>query len=264
MNGVTKINDALWRLELPYKDIYTTVYVLRGEHGTILFDTADTQRDVEEGIVPMLEEIGVKAEELNFVFISHNHRDHAGGLNWVMEHYPKACILSRSADLQEKYAAFSFHMPEDGELIANQFRVVTIPGHTRDSMALLDTKTKTLVTGDCLQLYGIFGSTDWACAIYVPELHKPAVEKVRGLDIECICTAHDYHPYGFCYRGRERVKKALDACIEPLDEIKNIVLDNPDMEDAAVRQNYNELDKRPTVNLRVIAAVRKAVDEGNF
>jgi len=264
MSGVTKISDTLWRLAIPYKDIYTTVYVLRGEHGVILFDTADAQRDVEEDILPVLEEIGVKAEELNFVFISHNHRDHAGGLSWVMEHYPKACILSRSADLQEKYADFSFHMPEDGELIADQFRVVTIPGHTRDSMALLDIKTKTLVTGDCLQLYGIFGSTDWACAIYVPELHRPAVEKVRGLDVACIYTAHDYHPYGFCYQGREAVEKALDACIEPLEEIKKIIVDNPDRDDAAVRQTYNDRGNRPTVNLRVIAAVRNAVNEGSF
>lgn len=264
MNGLTKINDTLWCLEIPYKDIFTTVYVLRGENGTILFDTADTQRDVEEDILPMLEEIEIGAEELSFVFISHNHRDHAGGLKWVMERYPKACILSRSEVLQEQYADFDFHMPEDGEIIAGQFRVVTIPGHTRDSMALLDTKTNTLVTGDCLQLYGIFGSTDWACAIYLPEMHRPAVEKVRGLDIECICTAHDYHPYGVCYRGREAVDKALDACIEPLEEIKTIMIDNPAMDDAAVRQKYNEVGERPTVNLRVVAGVRQALNEGTF
>jgi len=264
MNGVTQISDTLWRLEIPYKDIFATVYVLKGTKGTILFDTADAQRDVEEQIVPMLEMIGVKAEELNFVFISHNHRDHAGGLKWVMEHYPQACILSRSADLREQYADFDFHMPEDGEIIAEQFRVVTIPGHTHDSMALLDTQTHTLITGDCLQMYGIFGSTDWACAIYFPELHKPAVEKVRQLDVECICTAHDYHPYGFCYRGREAVERALDACIEPLEQIKSIIVNNPDVDDAAVRQKYNELDKRPTVNLRVVAAMRQALNKGIF
>lgn len=264
MNGLTQVSETLWRLEIPYKDIFTTVYVLRGEWGTILFDTADAQRDVEEAVVPMLETIGVKAEELKYIFISHNHRDHAGGLQWVLERYPDACILSRSADLRERYADFAFHIPEDGEMIADRFRVVTIPGHTRDSMALLDTKTDTLITGDCLQLYGIFGSTDWACAIYVPELHRPAVDKVRTLGVTCICTAHDYHPYGFCYRGREAVDKALDACIEPLEEIKSILIDNPALDDAAVRQRYNEVGNRPTVNLRVVAAVRSAVDEGTF
>ncbi len=264
MNNVTKICDTLWRLEIPYKDIFTTVYVLKGENGTILFDTADTQQDVEGQILPMLETIGVKAEELNFVFISHNHRDHAGGLKWVMEHYPRACILSRSTALQEQYADFNFHLPEDGELISGQFQVVTIPGHTYDSMALLDTQTNTLVTGDCLQLYGIFGSTDWACAISLPMEHRKAVEKVRGLGVECILTAHDYHPYGFCYRGREAVEKALDACVEPLEQIKSILVDNPDMNDAAVRETFNQMDHRPTVNVRVVAAVRNALDQGGF
>jgi len=144
------------------------------------------------------------------------------------------------------------------------FRVVTIPGHTADSMALLDTRTKTLITGDCLQLYGIFGSTDWACAIYLPTEHLQAVEKVRGLDVECILTAHDYHPMGWCYRGRGEVVAALDACVAPLFQIRDIIASDPELDDETVRLRFNALDKRPTVNTRVVAAVRKALNEGGL
>lgn len=265
MDRPIQINDDITRLSIPYKDIFTTIYVIRSPKGTVLFDTADNQRDVDEDIVPLLEQLGVDGEELKYIFISHNHRDHAGGLERALHHFPNACVLSRSDLLPEKFPGAEIHRPEDGEeLLDGLFRVVTIPGHTRDSMALLDKRTNTLITGDCLQLYGIFGSTDWACAIYVPELHRPAVEKLYGLDIECVCTAHDYHPYGFCYRGREAVKKALDACIEPLDQIKSIIMDDSDMDDETVRKTFNALDKRPTVNLRVIDAVRTAVNEGKF
>lgn len=265
MKDTTRIDENIVRLTIPYKDIFTTVYVVKSPQGVILFDTADNDRDVDEDVVPLLEQLGVGAEELKYIFISHNHRDHAGGLERVLHHFPHACVLTRSDGLREKHPGAIFCAPEDGdELLNGLFRVVTIPGHTADSMALLDTRTKTLITGDCLQLYGIFGSTDWACAIYLPTEHLQAVEKVRGLDVECILTAHDYHPFGFCYRGREAVQQALDACIEPLDEIKSTIVNNPDMDDAAVRQTYNGQGNRPTVNLRVIAAVRKAVDEGTF
>ena len=29
MDGMTKISDMFWRLEIPYKDIFTTAYVLK-------------------------------------------------------------------------------------------------------------------------------------------------------------------------------------------------------------------------------------------
>ena len=46
MNGVTQVGDILWRLEIPCKDIFTTVYVLKGQKGRSLLETADTQSDV--------------------------------------------------------------------------------------------------------------------------------------------------------------------------------------------------------------------------
>lgn len=260
----TKINDDVFRLTSPYKDIFTTVYVLKSTNGTVLFDTASFDEDVDERIVPMLEELGISPEELKFVFLSHPHRDHAGGLGRMMERYPGACIVTRSEALREQYPQASFLQPEDGDIIADVFRVVTIPGHTADSMALLDTRTNTLISGDCLQLYGIFGSTDWACAINLPAEHLQAVEKVRALKVDRILTAHDYHPYGYSYQGREEVARALDACVEPLDQIRSLISENPHMDDAAVREAFNKLDLRPTVNVRIVAAVRKALDEGRL
>ena len=265
MKGMPRVDENIVRLTIPYKDIFTTVYVVKSPQGIILFDTADNDRDVDEDIVPLLEQLGVGAEELKYIFISHNHRDHAGGLERVLHHFPHACVLTRSDGLREKHPGAIFCAPEDGEtLLGGLFRVVTIPGHTADSMALLDIRTKTLITGDCLQLYGIFGSTDWACAIYLPTEHLQAVEKVRGMDVKCILTAHDYHPFGFCYRGREAVTGALDICVAPLLQIRDLIRENPQLDDAAIRLKFNELDKRPTVNTRVVAAMRKAMDEGGI
>lgn len=79
--------------------------------------------------------------------------------------------ISGSETLKEQCGEALYHMPEDGEGIADVFRTGRISGHTADSMALLDMRTNTLISGDCLQLYGVFGATNWVCAINLSAEH---------------------------------------------------------------------------------------------
>jgi len=264
MENLTKINEHIHRLTMPYKDIFTTVYTVQTPNGAILFDAASFDEDVDNYIVPLLKEVGIAPEELKYVFISHNHKDHAGGLSRLMQVFPNVCIVSRNPKLQEEYASYRILAPEDGDTLMDLFRVVSIPGHTADAMALLDSRTMTMISGDCLQLYGIFGSQDWGSNIGLPAEHLEAVEKVRTLGIEAIYTAHDYHPYGFKACGKEAVGKMLDACVTPLRNLQNIVLQNPQMGDEELREIYNTSDKVPPISVRVVAAMRKAINEGKI
>lgn len=220
------MTDLIKRLVLPYKDIFTTVYLITTPKGAILFDTASYNEDVDYSIIPFLEEHSITSETLKYVFISHNHRDHVGGLKRFMQIYPNTCIVSCSNALAENYKAYHVYTPKDGDLLLDTVQVVTIPGHTHDSAALLDTRTKTLITGDSLQLYGIVGSEDWACNITLPKAHFEALEKVRTLDVTNIFAAHDYHPYGYKAIGKGEVSRVLDACIAPLEHLQEIILQN--------------------------------------
>ena len=261
---ITKINDNIYRTAVPYKDIFTTLYVVRTPGGAVLFDAASFDEDVENYILPFLRETGVGEEELKYIFISHNHRDHAGGLPVLLPRMPKVCVVSRSQMLPEKHAGYSFLKPEDGDVLLDVLRVVTIPGHTSDSMALLDTRTNTMITGDSLQLYGIYGSGPWGANICLPVEHMQAVEKVRGLAVEEILTAHDYHPCGHHYVGREQVELALDSCIAPIMKVKELLLANPDAEDAAIQKLYNDAEYLPNLNARLVSSVRSAMAEGRI
>lgn len=71
-----------------------------------------------------------------------------------------------------------------------------------------------------------------------------------------IITAHDYHPYGYSYIGEDTIKKALDACVNPLKEIKRLILQNPDADDEAICKLYNSSDL-PTLGAHVVAAIRR-------
>ena len=253
MKTIEKINENIYRLTIPYKDIFTTVYVVKTDEGALLFDCASFDEDIEEHIIPMLNELGI--EEVKSVFISHNHKDHAGGLNEFMKHFPGTAIISRCPRLKEQFQPFTVISPNDGDKIMGVLKAVTIPGHTQDSCAIYDTRTNTLISGDCLQLYGIYGSGMWASNITFPDEHIKAVNKLREMDISEILTAHDYHPYGYHYAGKENISQALDACVEPLMDIQKLILDNPSMDDEEICALYNS-GTLPTLAVKVVTAVR--------
>lgn len=259
MADITKINENIHRVTLPYKDIFTTVYILNSPSGAVLFDAGSFDTDLEEYILPLLHEAGIGTEDLKCVFISHNHKDHSGGLPRLLEAFPQLCIVTQSTALREKYGNGNFLRPEDGDTVLDTFRFVSIPGHTADSGALLDTRTNTLITGDCLQLSGIRGSGDWASNVSFPKEHFEALDRLRTLGAEQILTAHDYVPYGYRADGKEAVAHMLDACEAPLLRLAALIGDNPAADDAQIRERFSDFENNLTINVHVVAAMRAAI-----
>lgn len=253
------MNDSIIRFTIPYKDIFTTIYIVRTDKGVLIFDAATFDSDTEEYIKPALEKAGVSAEEVKYIFISHNHRDHAGGLSGFMKHFEKCTIISRSDELCEKFSQYSVCNPADGEVFMDCLRVVAIPGHTVDSSGILDIRSNTLISGDSLQLHGIMGSGNWAANIRLTGEHINAVERLRNMEIDRILTAHDYVPFGYDY-DKDTVPKALDSCIEPLIRIKDLITANPDMTDEEITAIYNNPDI-PKLGSHVVTAARKYFSE---
>jgi len=264
MKDLTQINEHIHRLVVPYKDIFTTVYFIRDGENVIIFDTASGPEDVENYILPAMQELGITGRMVKYAFISHNHRDHAFGVERLMAEFPHITLVTGSDKLAAANEQYKVIIPADGDVLMEHFRVITIPGHTKDSAALLDTRTKTLVTGDCLQMYGIFGSENWGSNIRFPAEHLEAVKKVAAMDIDLVVTAHDYHPCGFMASGKETVAVCLNACVEPLMTVKELILANPQWDDAQVAAAYNSADKVPTIGAHVSAAVRAAAADGRM
>ena len=265
MENLTQLNEHIHRLTVPYKDIFTTVYIIRTCQGVVLFDTASSSSDAEQYILPALAELGIAAEELKYIFISHNHTDHAFGIDRLMEAFPHLIIVNRSRKYKEEHPQYTVLRLEDGEALTDDLQVITIPGHTYDSAALLDKRTGTLVTGDCFQLYGIFGSGLWGANIRFPAEHLAALEKVRAMaGIQTVATAHDYHPCGPICRGAEEIKLCLDSCAAPLLRLKEMILADPSRSDADIAAEYNQSGTLPTVGAHVAAAIRAAMEAGTM
>lgn len=259
MFWIGTLNEYTNYFKVPYKDIFVGIYVIRHAGGAVLFDTAATDADVDEYIMPALAELGFAPEQVTHIFISHHHRDHSGGLARAAALCPYARIVSRSETLRELYP--DLLAPEDGELLTEGLQVVAIPGHTVDSAAILDLRTNTLISGDCLQQFGIYGSGNWYGAIPLPVEHVAAVRKLRTLPIDTIAAAHAYHPNGMICRGSADVAQCLYSCVGALDRLRFLMERNPELNDEQLADLSNQADL-PKVAPRIITALRNAIAEG--
>ena len=88
----------------------------------------------------------------------------------------------------------------------------------------------------------------------------------------CCFTGHrpDKLPWGTdetaenCLMLKREIEQALDACVAPLLQIRDLIKDNPELDDAAIRQAYNASGKLPTVKVSVVTAMRAAINEGKI
>ena len=259
MSAVTKINDNLYYITTSYKDIFTTVYVIKTEEGAFLFDSASFDSDIDNHIKPMLDELAITEDELKYVFISHAHLDHAGGLKRFLEVYPKTTVITKNKDLAAGLSDYSVIIPEENQVFLGALKVIFIPGHSACSQAIFDTRDNSMITGDCLQLYGIFGSGNWASNITLPKQHFAALDKIEKMPITAIYTAHDYHPLGQFYVGEEKVKAAIEACRAPLYNIIKMITDFPALSDEEIAASYNESGALPKLGAGVVKNLRAII-----
>ena len=262
MYSLTEIVPHIHRLTIPFENIYTTVFIIRTPDGAVLLDTATYESDVDAYIQPALRNLGVSKESLRYIVLSHSHRDHAGGLERLMEFFPEACIVSSSLPLREGFPRCRTASPEVQPLLLGCLRLISIPGHAPDCLALLDQRTLTLLTGDSLQLYGIYGSGKWGANISRPAEHLQAVETLRLLDISSLIASHDYHPCGYIARGAEEIGRYLDECGAALRFVHSFLLNHADLDDQSAADSYNRLTGLPAIGAHVVTAVRAAAKDG--
>ena len=115
MADIQQVNEHIHRVTLPYKDIFTTVYTINTPQGAVLFDAGSFDTDLEAYMLPLLTAAGIGPTHLKYVFISHNHRDHSGGLPRLLEAFPELQIVTHSGMLREKYGPDLVLCPADGE-----------------------------------------------------------------------------------------------------------------------------------------------------
>ena len=208
--SIDRIDEGLYRVLIPFEDgITTTVYVVIGDRGVAVIDSATHPSDADDYIIPALDELGIADDSVKYILLSHSHEDHAGGAARLLELLPEAMICASFCRGESRSSSLA-----DGEMILDRLRVVALPGHTLDSIAFFDVKTKTLLSADCLQLYGV---GKYRRGVGHRASYRDSIDKLRRMDVMKIVAAHEYDPLGSVAVGQAAVAEYLDTCLKAIE-----------------------------------------------
>ena len=203
-----KIDTGLYRIKVPFQDLNTTVYVAVYGDGVAIIDSATYPSDAVNYVIPALTELGIDRSRVKYILLTHRHGDHSGGAYALSAYFSTAMVGAIHPMNLENYFRI-----KDGDEFLGGLRVVSLPGHTEDCVGYLDTRTNTLLSGDCLQLKGV---GKYRNGVSDRVAYAGSVNKLMSMDIDRIVAAHEYDPLGSIAEGREGVRNYLKTCLDVL------------------------------------------------
>jgi len=203
------------------KERYTAAYLLAADEPAIV----ETGPTTSFGpVVAGLERLGIGSEDLAHIVVTHIHLDHAGGVGRIAERFPRASVwvhergarhladpsrLVSSAALiygeqrmaslfgpVEPVAAERIRSLTDGDTIelgGRRLASTPTPGHAKHQVALVDSTTGAVFTGDAL---GIHPPDLPALRPATPppdydlELAVDSIERIRSLAGDLLLFSH--------------------------------------------------------------------------
>ena len=195
--GFYEETAGIYRLQVPFDDLYTSVFLIVDREKKYLLDCATTAEDVDGYILPALREWGCELSEIDAIVLSHKHADHAGGLSRILELAPGIEIVKEVRTLGAALSTYP------------------LPGHMPDCIGLLDERTATLITADGLQGAGV---GKYRCSLKDREAYFQTLERLRTDDrIRNLLFSHAFEPwYSDRAIGRAKVLECLSDCTKYL------------------------------------------------
>jgi glyoxylase-like metal-dependent hydrolase (beta-lactamase superfamily II) len=227
--------------------------LLVGEQGCLLLDTGCSYH-VDALIIPALDQLQIRPDQLRYIVNTHPDSDHVGG-NAGMKHWsPKAIVSCGDADrfqiddpstlFATRYDAYRAHgvfYPEEvktgilkdlgepqpveltfrgGERLRLgpdwDLEVLSLPGHSKGHLGILDHKHRVLFGGDAIQgsvYLGVDGQPALCPTYLYPESYLLTNQFIEHLDIDLYVSCHWPLKKGseiaeFCRETRDFVERA--------------------------------------------------------
>lgn len=258
MRNFEKVVENIFRLCIPFENIYTSVFLIIVEDKAILIDGANSPKLAVEYVFPALNEIGIKP---NIIINSHAHGDHSGGVFELAKLFPFAKIgmmqCNRLYDKNNKQCLVF----EDSEVVFDEIMILNLKGHSEDSLAVYDMRTKTLITSDCLQLAGV---GRYGTAVTNAKEYLNSLQRIKEMNVKNIISSHEYVPFGYKAIGCNSVNIYIDKCEEIIMDIKNHILNSNSDDYEEIARHYNNANKElPQIYEETIESVKKLLDENS-
>lgn len=214
-----RITENISLIRVKFHNIHTSVFLIKLDTGYAVFDAGTTDSDVAEIIMPAIFMAGINPIMVRFLFISHTHSDHFGGAKALLSRLPEARLVMCDTERAVKDGLSPRLFFGDASEYS-PLRVIELSGHERGCLALLDTRTRTLLSGDAVQLYGI---SRWGTGVSEVDGYFKTLDTLSAMDIDTLVTSHEYYPFGQIASGREAISRYLAASREALLELIALV-----------------------------------------
>ncbi len=187
-------------LRYPWRGIWVGMMLFRKNGSAVLLDSG-IEDAAEKLILPAL-----APDTLELVIHTHSHSDHAGCNEFLKQKTSARFAIHRQGAAELKPAPDI--LLDDGAKLKTEsmeFEVIHTPGHSPDSVCILETSTGILFTGDSVQ--GTGGD-----AVALPlwqdyECYRESLKKLRNLYLQkkyhTLYTGHCFHASGGVFRGDE-------------------------------------------------------------
>ncbi len=220
------ISPNVYLLKVPFEDIYTSVFAIKTVNGDVIIDTATTDADINDIIIPAIE----KAELSPYMLIvSHFHHDHAGGVKAFLKKYPSCKLRSFDAPYIKSFTDTMPTIIQNGEEIFPKYKAYNLKAHSPDSMILYNKESGVLLAFDCLQQFGVGG---YGTGLYDAKAYLESIDFIEGLSPSLIISSHSFVPMGNIAKEGS-IKEYLNASRYAIDLIKKYSAPHKSNEDSA-------------------------------
>jgi len=269
-NGITAIDVEYVR---PMLDASHLVL----HRGRAAFIDTGTTHSVP-GLLQAMADRGISPEQVDYVFVTHVHLDHAGGAGALMQALPNAVAVvhprgARHLAEPEKLIAGTravygdeafermygdiipipaerIHVPEDGEtleLAGRPFRVMFTEGHARHHYCLVDPEAAGVFTGDSFGISyrdldsdsGPFIFPTTTPVHFDPDAAHEAVDRIMALE-----PAHLFLTHFSRVEAAPRLARAMHECLDGFVDLARKYRDHDDRSNSMQRAMFEFLDGR--------------------
>lgn len=182
MSFLTAYQDGIYAVDALYlRPRLAAVHLIKEGDRVALVDTGTN--DSLPRVMCALDELGVSSQQVDYIFLTHIHLDHAGGAGSMMQHFPNARLVVHPRGVrhmidpskliegatavygkEEMARLYGTVLPIDPARIVEathdlrlalggrQVHVLDTPGHARHHVCIRDEKTGHIFTGDAFGL----------------------------------------------------------------------------------------------------------------
>lgn len=243
----TQISESVYKMNIPFEDGYTSVFALENDGRWILLDFAATDEDGKRFIIPQVNKLNFVPE---YLMCTHMHEDHCGAINILANVFPKAKIAAFSEKIAPK--GKSAHCVKDGEIFFDRYKIISLAGHTDDSIGVLDLKNNILLCADALQQKGI---AQYGANIDNTKEYVKTIEKVLKMDLSGIIASHEYEPFGSAVFGKKAVLECVALCSDVLNDIISVVSENINLSAQQITNIYNSKKEHLPIGVWTVRGV---------